>query len=93
MNEPTIVTIPKVSDAIPDVGQLKVGDELEIQAKVTAIDEQGVSIQVVRAAKATRRCSPETKIPRLISLPARKRRWPARSSSAQRTYARQPQGS
>ena len=52
MNEPTIVTIPKVSDAIPDVGQLKVGDELEIQAKVTAIDEQGVSIQVVSGAKS-----------------------------------------
>jgi hypothetical protein len=46
IQDPTIITIPRSSKALPDAGQLKVGDSLAMTAKITAIDDNGVSVEV-----------------------------------------------
>lgn len=52
-DEPTILTIPKGSEALPDgMGQLKTGDSIIINAKVQAIDDNGLTAEAVSVEAA-----------------------------------------
>lgn len=51
--EPTVITISKGDDALPsDAKELATGDEVCVYGKVTANDDQGLSVEVTRVEKA-----------------------------------------
>jgi hypothetical protein len=51
--EPTIVTIQKTTAAFPEgSGSFKVDDEVTITGKITASDDQGMTVEVANVEKA-----------------------------------------
>ena len=47
MDEPLTFTIPKGSEALPDgMGQMKVGQGVAVNATITAIDDNGMTLEV-----------------------------------------------